>query len=119
MGHFINYLLAVLRMRFHVTNSDCFPCVRCGLCCQHLELSSAHTALNRGDGVCRHYDSDSCACGIYNSRPALCRVDESYPLFAAQMNHEEYRLANMQACEALMVRFGKKSTHNQIDLKNT
>lgn len=88
----------------HPTNR--FPCTRCGLCCQHLKLSPLYAALDRGDGVCQHYDKDARACSIYDSRPALCRIDESYPFFAAQMSHDDYHRANLQACQELINRFG-------------
>lgn len=88
-----------------------FQCIRCGLCCQHLELNSVYAELNRGDGVCKNYDDSLRACSIYEARPALCRVDESYPLFAKQMSLKEYHAANWQACQGLMVRFDKNFNH--------
>ena len=82
-----------------------FLCTRCGLCCEHLELNPVYAELNRGDGVCKHFDAEKRACSIYETRPALCRVDESYPLFAQKMSLQEYHAANWQVCQALMMRF--------------
>lgn len=43
--------------------------------------------LHDGDGVCRFLDGNLCS--IYDERPPLCRVDESYYLFVQVMSYEE------------------------------
>lgn len=83
-----------------------FPCTRCGLCCQHLELNLLYAELNRGDGVCKHYDSNLRGCSIYYARPALCRVDENYIIFAEKLSITDYYAANLQVCQALIDQFG-------------
>jgi Fe-S-cluster containining protein len=49
-----------------------FPCNSCGACCRTLPASFE---LNRGDGVCRHYDDATRLCTVYESRPLVCRID--------------------------------------------
>lgn len=84
---------------------DPFPCSRCGLCCQHLDLNPLYAALDRGDGVCFHYASETKSCSIYESRPSICRIDESYVFFASHMKLVEYQQANLQGCKNLQDRF--------------
>ena len=56
-----------------------FPCDKCGECCRNLNLSKVYSELDRGDGVCRYLDGNLCS--IYQNRPVLCRIDESYEIF--------------------------------------
>ena len=62
--------------------------------------------LDRGDGVCRYFVAESNLCSIYEERPLLCRVDESYDaIFAGQMTREEYEQLNYDACKAIKSKF--------------
>lgn len=77
-----------------------FPCDRCGQCCRNLQLSELYRDLDRGDGVCRYLDGNLCS--IYQTRPLLCRIDESYDrLFKDSMSREEFYRANLQVCSEL------------------
>lgn len=77
-----------------------FECKRCGCCCRNLDKSDIYTSLNRGDGVCKYLKGNDCS--IYENRPLLCRIDESYErLFSHVLTREEYYLMNKQACEKL------------------
>ncbi len=77
-----------------------FVCDRCGECCRHLDLSPLYRDLDRGDGTCRYLDGD--LCGIYDTRPLICRVDESYEMFFREsMSLEEYYRRNYAACAAM------------------
>lgn len=77
-----------------------FPCERCGECCRHVGLSELYRNLDRGDGVCRYLKGDLCS--IYQTRPLLCRIDESYNrFFSEEMTREEFYRANLQACSEL------------------
>ena len=79
-----------------------FPCTQCGLCCRNLDKSSVYAELNRGDGVCVHFDEASHLCGIYEQRPLLCRVDEFYEKHLSDvMTRDDYIAANLESCEAL------------------
>ena len=83
-----------------------FSCFQCGLCCQHLELNTAYSDLDRGDGVCKYYVTKEKQCCIYEDRPALCRVDESFSMFSKKMSRDEYYAANLRACHELNDQFG-------------
>lgn len=56
-----------------------FLCDMCGECCRNLNKSPIYDDLHDGDGVCRYLKGNLCT--IYENRPLLCRVDESYSVF--------------------------------------
>ena len=77
-----------------------FKCDQCGACCRHVNLSSYYQSLDRGDGECKYLDGNLCT--IYEKRPLLCRVDESYmAFFRKSMSKEEYYRLNYEACRKL------------------
>lgn len=77
-----------------------FPCDQCGECCRNLQMSELYKELDRGDGVCKFLDGNLCS--IYQSRPLLCRIDESYDrFFKDSMTRDEFYRANLQVCSEL------------------
>ena len=77
-----------------------FQCNQCGECCRHVGLSPLYQYLDRGDGVCKYLVGNLCS--IYESRPLVCRVDESYDaFFQSRMSKEEYYRLNYEACDKL------------------
>ncbi|MGN1249264.1 MAG: YkgJ family cysteine cluster protein [Candidatus Spyradocola sp.] len=77
-----------------------FQCDKCGMCCRNLDKNELYKELDRGDGVCRYLTGNLCS--IYEQRPLLCRVDESYEkLFRGRMSLEEYYELNYSACRVL------------------
>lgn len=78
-----------------------FPCTQCGECCKRVGGSEATRFLDRGDGVCRHYQEGAHLCAIYAERPLVCRIDDAFELgdwgFLART--EYYRL-NAEFCNA-------------------
>ncbi len=77
-----------------------FKCDQCGVCCRHLDRSEIYKDLDRGDGTCIHLNGN--LCDIYEDRPLICRVDESYHVyFEYQMSEEEYYKKNYEACASL------------------
>lgn len=77
-----------------------FVCDKCGACCRHLDMSPLYNELNRGDGVCKFLRENLCS--IYENRPLLCRVDESYDAFFLEtMSKDEYNRLNYEACDKL------------------
>lgn len=77
-----------------------FECDKCGLCCSHIGGIDLYKDLDRGDGVCMYLKGNLCS--IYESRPLLCRVDESWEkIFYAQMSKEDYYELNYKGCMAL------------------
>lgn len=82
-----------------------FPCDRCGLCCQHVDRSLLTAQLDRGDGMCTHFDGKTGLCKIYAERPLVCRV-EDYFRVAGTGRVELYFQMNIAACEALKQEHG-------------
>ncbi|WP_091825131.1 YkgJ family cysteine cluster protein [Butyrivibrio sp. ob235] len=77
-----------------------FECTKCGECCRHLNNSSLYKELDRGDGVCIYLDGTLCS--IYEKRPLLCRINDSYDAFFKEIyTYEEYIDLNQKACERL------------------
>ncbi len=75
-----------------------FNCDKCGQCCRHLHLSDLYKNLDRGDGVCKYLIGNLCS--IYDNRPLLCRIDESYEtFFKNEYSIEEYYLLNKRICD--------------------
>lgn len=54
-----------------------FVCDCCGLCCMSLKKSELYSDLDRRDGICRYFDTDSKLCTIYNEPPDKCNVDKT------------------------------------------
>lgn len=77
-----------------------FICDKCGECCKKLNKSSVYDELHNGDGVCRYLVGNLCS--IYEDRPLLCRIDESYEiLFKQTMDKSEYYKLNYKFCDKL------------------
>lgn len=77
-----------------------FKCEHCGCCCRNLDKNSIYAYLDRGDGICKYLTGNNCS--IYQHRPILCRVDESYEKFFSQlMSKQDYYRINKQACDNL------------------
>lgn len=77
-----------------------FFCEKCGECCKHLDRSDLYKDLDRGDGVCKYLKQNICS--IYDKRPIICRVDESYySFFKEQISLEDYYKLNYDACNKL------------------
>lgn len=77
-----------------------FKCDKCGACCRSLNKSKLYEELDRGDGTCRYLDGNLCS--IYDSRPLLCRIDESYKIFFENvMSKKEYYRLNYEVCKRL------------------
>ena len=54
----------------------------------------------RGDGTCKYLSGNLCS--IYEKRPLLCRVDESYQKFFKEvMPIDTYYRLNREACQRL------------------
>lgn len=70
-----------------------FKCDKCGECCRNLNKSEIYKELDRGDGICKYLKGNLCS--IYELRPLLCRVDESYEkFFKNMMTKEKYYKLN-------------------------
>ena len=79
-----------------------FHCQKCGRCCKNLAEVSWYADLDRGDGVCRYFNSAMNLCNIYEIRPLKCNVSQAYEKFYKQvMSWEEYERKNYEACKIL------------------
>ncbi len=77
-----------------------FKCDMCGECCRNLDKSVIYRDLHDGNGVCRFLDGNICT--IYDKRPLICRIDDSFEaFFKEQMSYEEYLRHNYECCKIL------------------
>ncbi len=76
-----------------------FKCNQCGECCRNIGGVELYKDLDNGNGVCKYLVGNLCS--IYNERPILCRVDESYELFFKHIDKEDYYNANYAVCKLL------------------
>ena len=77
-----------------------FQCDKCGECCRNLHKSPIYNEFHDGNGICRYLRGNEC--WIYENRPLICRVDESYyAFFNDHMTYDEYLQLNYQCCELL------------------
>ncbi len=77
-----------------------FKCNCCGECCRNLDKSELYAELNRGDGICKFLKENLCT--IYENRPLLCRVDDSYDVyFKDKYTKQEYYNLNYNECKKL------------------
>jgi Fe-S-cluster containining protein len=74
-----------------------FPCKACGKCCQHTQ---GHPHLDRGDGICRHYDEQTRFCAIYDNRPVACSVEKAAVRLEGVMSAKVFYMAQANACVA-------------------
>ncbi len=58
--------------------------------------------MDRGDGVCRHFDDRQNRCEIYAIRPDICRIDRQYEInYRPLMSWEAFVELNLAACQSL------------------
>jgi hypothetical protein len=70
-----------------------------------LDKSYLYKELDRGDGVCKYLSGNICS--IYDDRPLLCRVDDSYNIyFKEQYTKEQYYNLNYEVCKKLQSKGG-------------
>ena len=77
-----------------------FPCNSCGQCCRRVALSIQTAYLDRGDGVCRHFDEPTSLCSIYEERPLICRVEDYYKAYLSeQISWTQFVQINVEICQ--------------------
>lgn len=82
-----------------------FFCDRCGLCCMHLAENFSKN-LNRGDGVCKHFNEKTHLCEIYEKRPIFCNVDQFYNVYLSlEITREEFYAINYKSCKIIKERY--------------
>ncbi|WGE91862.1 YkgJ family cysteine cluster protein [Actinobacillus genomosp. 1] len=79
-----------------------FPCTACGKCCRRVNLSEQTAFLDRGDGICQHFNTDTNLCNIYENRPLVCRVEDYYKTYLSDIYEwDEFVRMNLAICEKL------------------
>ncbi|MGL6098979.1 MAG: YkgJ family cysteine cluster protein [Fusobacteriaceae bacterium] len=79
-----------------------FFCDKCGICCKNLQANSIYINLHNGNGVCKYLDLKTNLCKIYEKRPLLCNLKESYEKYFSNVYSEEYFFElNLDACKKL------------------
>jgi len=79
-----------------------FPCTVCGECCRQVRLAEETIWLDRGDGICRHFDTATSQCSIYNERPLICRIDAMFDThYSNTMTRSEFYQLNAECCNIL------------------
>lgn len=76
-----------------------FICLKCSNCCKNLNKSDIYINLHSGNGVCMYLENNLCS--IYENRPILCKVEESYFFFQETLTKEEYFKLNYKGCYKL------------------
>ena len=77
-----------------------FPCEKCGCCCRNIGKAEFAENMALPDGSCKFLDKTSNLCGIYESRPIFCRVDEFYEKFLSHfMTLDEFYGLNKECCK--------------------
>lgn len=83
--------------------SDVFPCNNCGACCKSIRLSPLTDWLDRGDGVCKHFDENQNTCMIYEHRPEICNVKMMYEKhYKAEFDWSSFVAINQKSCTELL-----------------
>ena len=94
------FLIFWFSVVYEAEKIDMFKCDMCGECCRHIGGNDIYKYLDNGFGVCKYLVGNKCS--IYEQRPLICRVDESYEVFFKNvMSKEIYYEQNYQACEKL------------------
>ncbi len=89
-----------------------YPCSGCGLCCQHIGNIEQLKEFDLGNGVCKHYDSATKKCSIYEDRPTICRVDAMFEkVYKKSYSKLEFYRLNAEVCNRLQENFGVDSSY--------
>ncbi|MEI0564034.1 YkgJ family cysteine cluster protein [Brachyspira pulli] len=76
-----------------------FPCIKCGLCCQKVNLIEEVSYLDSGNGVCKYLKNNLCL--IYDDRPFLCNSEKVYSKFYSHLTKKEYYVTMLKYCIAI------------------
>ncbi len=68
-------------------SKEVFVCEKCGSCCRMVDELAPF--LDRGDGICKHFDTDNNVCPIYDARPLICRGDGVFDLLHSHIMSKE------------------------------
>lgn len=75
----------------------------------NLKMSELYSDLDRGDGICLHFDMKTRLCTIYNDRPDKCNIDKTYmDFYKDKMSREQFYELNYVACKKFKEREGER-----------
>lgn len=93
-----------------------FPCTQCGRCCEHVNLALETRFLDRGDGACRHYNSNTRLCSVYTTRPDICRVGLQYKTHYQDLcSWDDFVKLNLEVCQQLQEQPAKHTQDGTAD----
>lgn len=76
-----------------------FFCNKCGLCCKKVSESPTYCHLNRGDGICRHFQESDSSCSVFSSRPEICNMEIMYQKhFSREFSKDQFIEINKNIC---------------------
>ena len=79
-----------------------FPCYKCGKCCSNVNLATETAFLDRGDGICRSFDTETKLCTIYKKRPDICKIDLQYNKnYSHLYSWNDFVEINLKICDLL------------------
>lgn len=69
------------------------------MCCQNISHIPELKDFNLGNGICKYFDFQTKGCKIYEQRPLICKVDESFEkIYFKQFSQKEFYQLNAQVC---------------------
>ena len=109
-----------------------YPCTKCGACCRKFYVSSYNNftrhILNKElgedlpplptkeDGSCYHLQEDN-TCGIYDSRPVICRLTKDTPFLGANSMQEKLGYSDLEYHDSLVDMCNRFVTMYKMDPK--
>lgn len=87
-----------------------FECVKCGLCCKTASvavLTLIGLPVHGSGAGCGNLKDDN-SCGIYESRPAICRVDKVHSMAYGSVSWDDFKKMSNKACIELQTKYGWK-----------
>ncbi len=79
-----------------------FPCTSCGLCCQNIAGIGDLRDYDIGNGVCKHFNSITHSCDIYDDRPDICKIDKMFEIeYSKYFTKKEFYIENAKVCNTL------------------
>lgn len=83
-----------------------YPCSSCGLCCRNISKIKQLENYNLGNGICKYLDTKTDLCTIYEKRPDICCIDETFELLYKQViSKRDFYIKNSEVCNKLQVKY--------------
>lgn len=69
-----------------------FPCTKCTACCRRVGLAFPDWGYLRADGRTCSFLSKDGLCSIYDTRPAICRIDDMIENLGLKPKEKYYQI---------------------------